>query len=80
MSNILPFPLSRRWVFIERQARRASELNQDAGERHIGYQLEVQATAMRRKGIDETLIARELHCMEAAIRVSLQRLLMGGAA
>ncbi|UPT88630.1 DUF6074 family protein [Bradyrhizobium barranii subsp. apii] len=80
MSDVVPFPLSRRWVFIERQARRASELNEDAGERHILYQLEVQRAAMRRKGIDEALIAREIRCMESAIRVSLQRLLMGGAA
>jgi Family of unknown function (DUF6074) len=77
---VIPFPTTHRRAFIERQARRAAELNPDAGERHIAYQLDVQATAMRRKGIDETLIARELHCMEAAIRASLQRLLMGGAA
>jgi hypothetical protein len=77
---VLPFPTTHRWAFIERQARRAAELNPDAGERHIAYQIEVQATAMRRKGIDEALIQREIRCMETAIRTSLQRLLMGGAA
>ena len=77
---VLPFPLTKRQQLIERQARRAAELNQDAGERHILYQLEVQRAALRRKGIDEALIAREIRCMETAIRTSLQRLLMGGAA
>ena len=80
MAEVVPFPTTRRRAFIERQARRAAELNSDAGERHILYQLEVQRAAMRRKGIDEALIVRELRCMETAIRGSLQRLLMGGAA
>jgi hypothetical protein len=80
VAQIVPFPTTHRWAFIERQARRAAELNHDAGERHIAYQLEIQASAMRRKGIDDALIARELRCMEAAIRASLQRLLMGGVA
>jgi uncharacterized protein DUF6074 len=77
---VIPFPLYRRRTFIERQANRAAELNPDAGERHILYQLEVQRAALRRKGIDEALIVREIHCVETAIRASLQRLLMGGAA
>jgi hypothetical protein len=79
-ATIVPFPLYRRRTFIERQANRAAELNPDAGERHILYQLEVQRASLRRKGIDEALISRELRCMETAIRNSLQRLLMGGAA
>ncbi|KRR11287.1 hypothetical protein CQ12_05525 [Bradyrhizobium jicamae] len=79
-ATIVPFPLDRRRTFIERQANRAAELNPDAGERHILYQLEVQRAALRRKGVDDALIERELRCMESAIRASLQRLLMGGAA
>jgi hypothetical protein len=82
MAVIIPFPLNRRGAFIERQAQRSAELNNDAGERHIAHQLEVQAAAMRRKGIDEDLIVREMRCMESAIRTSLWRLVMspGGAA
>jgi uncharacterized protein DUF6074 len=72
---VVPFPLVRRRPFIERQAARVAELNHDAGERHIAYQLEVQAAAMRRKGVNEDLIASELRCMERAIRASLWRLL-----
>ena len=79
---VIPFPLCRRQTFIERQANRAAELNPGAGERHILYQLEVQRAAMRRKGIDEALIAREIDCMEIAVRALLQRPLVntpGGA-
>lgn len=79
-AQILPFPLTRRWAFIERQAGRVAELTQDAGERHIAHQLDVQAAAMRRKGIDEALIAREIKNMEQAIRASLWRPVSGGGA
>jgi hypothetical protein len=50
------------------QANRASELNATASERHILYQLKIQADVMRRRGIDEDLIAQELKCMGSAMR------------
>jgi hypothetical protein len=53
---------------IERQARYASTLNLEAAERHIQQQLRTQGENMRRRGIDEDLIARELRDMERAIR------------
>jgi hypothetical protein len=34
---------------------------------------------MRRRGIDENLISRELHCMEIEIRSRLHRSVTGGA-
>jgi hypothetical protein len=70
---IVPFPLTRRRKFISRQANRASELNAAASERHILNQLKIQADVMRRRGIDEDLIAHELECMESAIRSALWR-------
>jgi hypothetical protein len=70
-ATIVPFPLARREAFIQKQANRAADLNVDAGERHIQHQIKCQADAMRRKGIDEDLIARELRCMESAIRAAL---------
>jgi hypothetical protein len=76
---VVPFPLARRRTMIDRQARYAAELNPDAAERHIQQQLKIQGDAMRRKGIDEDLIARELHCMETAIRALLLRAASGGA-
>jgi Family of unknown function (DUF6074) len=76
---IVPFPLASRRGMIERQARYASELSLDAAERHIQQQIKVQAESMRRRGIDEDLIVRELKCMEIAIRRLLDRAVSGGA-
>jgi hypothetical protein len=70
---IFPFPLARRRSMIDRQARYAAELGPDAAERHIQQQLKIQGEAMRRKGVDEDLIARELKCMRAAISAALLR-------
>lgn len=77
MATILPFPLARRRLMIEKQARYAAEINSDAAERHIQQQLKIQADSMRRRGIDEDIIARELRCMETAIRAALCRVSMG---
>ncbi|CAN7313640.1 DUF6074 family protein [Bradyrhizobium sp. LjRoot220] len=71
MAEIIPFPLVRRQAFILRQAARAAELNQHAGERHIQQQVKCQVDAMRRKGIAEDLIALEVKCMEVAILAAL---------
>jgi hypothetical protein len=55
-------------------------MNPDASARYIEYQIQVQRDAMRRRGIAEDLIARELKLMEAAIRRELvQALSTGGA-
>jgi uncharacterized protein DUF6074 len=70
-AEVLPFPLARRLDFIERQATRALELKPSSGQRHIEIQLQMQADAMRRRGVAETLITRELASMEAAIRAAM---------
>lgn len=76
-AEVVPFPYIHRRVFIERQALRAAELNPDAGERHVRYQIQVQIDAMRRRGIGEELILREARCLETAIRAALWRTVMG---
>jgi hypothetical protein len=73
MAEILPFPIVRRRDFVERQALRAAELSPNAGERHIRNQIQVQIDAMRRKGISEELITREVRCFERAVRAALWR-------
>jgi Family of unknown function (DUF6074) len=70
-ATILPFPILRRQGFIEKQAAHAACMNPDASARHIEYQIQVQRDAMRRRGIAEDLIARELKLMEAAIQREL---------
>jgi heme oxygenase len=68
---VLPFPLARRVDLIHRQAQRALELKPEQGIRHIELQLECQAEAMRRRGVAEHLIKRELASMEAAIQSAM---------
>jgi hypothetical protein len=42
-------------------------MNPDSAVRYIQHQLLIQRDAMRRRGIDENLIARELRCMATAM-------------
>jgi hypothetical protein len=65
---ILPFPIARRQAFIRKQVTTASLMNPDAGVRYLNHQVDVQAVAMRRRGIDEDLVQRELRCMRRAIQ------------
>jgi len=63
---------------ILRQARYAAALNPDAAERHIAAISEIQGEAMRRRGIDERLITREIGCLETSIRATLLCAASGG--
>lgn len=76
-ASVVPFPLVRRRALIEKQARYAASINADAAERHIQNQIALQGDTMRRRGIDEELIVREMQCMEAAIRAALCKASIG---
>lgn len=69
-ASVFPFPLARRRAFIAKQVSHASLMNPDAGVRYVQHQLDIQADALRRRGIDEELIQRELRCMASAIRAA----------
>ena len=79
-ATVLPFPLARRRAMIARQSRYAAELNPESAERFIRQQLKIQGENMRRRGVPQNLIARELECMEAAIRRELQDSVSTGGA
>lgn len=68
---VFPFPILRRHGFIQKQAAHAAAMNADASARYVEHQIQVQREAMRRRGIAENLIARELRLMESAIRREL---------
>jgi hypothetical protein len=72
-ATILPYPIASRVAFIRKQADQSACLNPCAAERYLEYQLQVQRDAMRRRGVAEDLVDRELKCMEAAIRHELLR-------
>jgi Family of unknown function (DUF6074) len=69
-ATVLPFPIVRRHGFVAKQATHASLMNPDSGVRYLQYQLKLQGNAMRRRGIDEDLVQRELRCMASAIRAA----------
>ena len=79
-ADIVPFPIARRSAFIQKQADHATCLNPDASARYLNHQLQVQYDAMRRRGVTEDLIARELKCMEAAISLELLRVSLSAGA
>jgi hypothetical protein len=78
-ATVYPFPIHRRNGFIEKQATHAASMNPDASARYVEYQIQVQGDAMRRRGISDDLIARELKLMDAAIRRQLLQALAGDA-
>lgn len=67
-ATILPFPITRRQGFIQRQAVHAAGMSPDSAVGYIEHQMVIQRDAMRRCGIAENLIARELQCMAAAMQ------------
>jgi hypothetical protein len=75
---VLPFPLVRRRLLIDRQVSHAAWQRPAAAERYIEHQVKVQGDAMRRKGIAEDLIQHELRCFEIAVRSGLVRALSTG--
>ena len=80
-AQVIPFPSTRRREFIRRHASRMAALPAMA-EKHLAYQLRVQAETMERRGIAPDLIAAQVRGLESAIRCELWRvtILEGGAA
>jgi hypothetical protein len=78
---IVPFPIARRRDFIRKQAAHAARMNPDSAVRYVERQLLAQRDAMRRRGIAENMIDRELHSMAAAMHTEFLQVksAMGGA-
>jgi len=70
---ILPFPIVRRHGFIQRQVAHAARMNYDSCVRYVERQLTIQRDTMRRRGIAENLIDRELYRMAMAMQSEMQR-------
>jgi len=70
-ARVIPFPANRRRDLIHSIARRVFELSPEAGEKHIRRSLDGQATVLRRKGVEEPLIARDAAGLEAAVRAAI---------
>jgi hypothetical protein len=71
---VIPFPINRRHGFVAKQVACASLMNPDSSVRYLQYQLKLQSDAMRRRGVDENLVQRELRGMADAIQRELMKL------
>ena len=68
---VLPFPITRRHGLIHKHATAAASMPPDSAVSYVEQQLVIQRDAMRRSGVAESLIARELRCMAAAMQRDL---------
>jgi Family of unknown function (DUF6074) len=65
---VLAFPAAKRRDLVISIARRALSFRHAAGEQHVERSLRLQAEALRRKGVTESDIQREMKSLEAAVR------------
>jgi hypothetical protein len=75
-ATITPFPSARRGAFIRKHAERMTTLTPTHSDAHLRHQLKIQADTMRRRGISEETIAREIRSLESSIRTELWRLVL----
>jgi len=66
---VVPFPLTRRHGFAARHAEIIASLKPKSAKRHLEHQLRVQRETMRRRGIAEELIERELSAIATKIHL-----------
>ena len=66
-ATLIPFPLSRRIAFVERQADIIAGMKQESAERHLARQLKVQREALERRGVAADCIEREIASLHQAI-------------
>jgi hypothetical protein len=76
-AKMIPFPLRQRRPFVEKLAEQVASREADAGEAHLLQQLARQREVLRRKGVSEVAIERELRALATAVRTELWRLLLG---
>ena len=75
--RVVPFPQRSRHGYIARHAALMLQLSPRSAEGHLGAQLRIQANTMRRRGIAEHIINREINALEQAIRTAMWRLTFG---
>jgi hypothetical protein len=76
--SIIPFPRTRNRPFVLKHATRMAKLPPKTAERHLAYQLEVQAQTMVRGGIPPEVIQNEICSLERAIRTELGNVVVSG--
>ena len=73
---VLAFPAARRRDLVHSIARRALSLRERVGEEHVARSIKLQADVLRRKGVSEPDIEREMKSLEAAVRTVMWEAVM----
>jgi hypothetical protein len=76
--TIIPFPRTRNRPFVLKHAARMAKLPAKTAEKHLAYQLELQARTMARRGIPPGVIQSEIWSLERAIRAELGNVVVSG--
>jgi hypothetical protein len=74
-AELIPFPLTRRRVFIRRNAERIASAARNTAEKLLAHAIQQQVDVMTRRGIEPSAIAREIRWFEQAIRAEVWRLM-----
>src|SRR5947209_2409485 len=72
-AQVIPFPAASRISLVQRIAARMANLSRKSAEGHLRRQLTIQAETMRRRGVDEHEIEREMRALQGAVRAALWR-------
>ncbi|WP_362888860.1 DUF6074 family protein [Bosea sp. 67-29] len=82
MGRVVQFPRTRDEPFVYRHARLMAGFRPEKAEAHLERVLAAAAATMRKRGIDDEVVAAELQAIESAVRSALWNcvLLGGGSA
>jgi Family of unknown function (DUF6074) len=75
-ATITPFPAARRSAFIRKHAERLATLTPTHADADLRHQLKIQADTMRRRGVAENVVVREIRSLESSIRAELWRVVL----
>jgi muconolactone delta-isomerase len=73
---ILAFPIARRCDFVSRLAAQMTKRSAEQAERHLATKLRRSGAALRRKGLTDIQVRRELTALVAAMHREIWRVLL----
>lgn len=77
-AEVVPYPSTRRVGLIRKLARLMARYSADAGDRTLAARLDVQRTALLRRGLPPNVVEREMRALELAVRAELWAVVMRG--
>ena len=74
--RLLVFPLAARIALVRRLAQQILARHPEEGEKHLALQLRRQDAVLRRKGLVDDVVRRELEAFTAAVRREIWRIVL----